>query len=91
MTVIKQLIRLYMHHGDAIEELKKCRLNPDFNSAFRNDLEFYIPQMCSFYLKGDYERPSELIALILEACKLSFFFSHRVWFFFQSNMYQDFQ
>jgi hypothetical protein len=58
-------------------------------STFRNDLEFFIPQLCSFYLKGNYEKPHELYDLILLASSASFYFSHRVWFFFQSVMYQD--
>lgn len=37
------LIRLYAHQHDAISDLEKCRVNPDFNSNQRNDLEFYIP------------------------------------------------
>jgi hypothetical protein len=37
------LIRLYAHHKDAINDLQNCRVNPDFNSNQRNDLEFYIP------------------------------------------------
>ena len=37
------LIRLYAHDTSAIEDLEKVRVNPDFTSEFRNDLEFYIP------------------------------------------------
>jgi len=37
------LINLYAHKPGAIEDLKNCRVNPDFNSHVRNDLEFYIP------------------------------------------------
>lgn len=54
MSVFKLLMSLYAHQDNAIENLEaNCRLNPDFASPFRNDLEFCIPQICSFLLKGD--------------------------------------
>jgi hypothetical protein len=43
MSVIKNLIRLYMHHEDAIRDLENCRVNPDYESTLRDDLEFFIP------------------------------------------------
>jgi len=49
------LMKLYAHKPEAIKELQKCRINPDFTSSFRTDLEFYIPQYCSFYLNGLYD------------------------------------
>jgi len=60
------------------------RVNPDFTSQFRSDLEFFIPQLCSFYVKGDHKYPEDIVNLIVMASSSSFFFSHRVWFFFQS-------
>jgi len=83
-------MRLYAHQPAAIAELKACRVNPDFTSAFRNDLEFFIPQVCSFYLKGEFEDQLQLVNLVLLASSTSFFFSHRVWFFLQSVMYQQY-
>ncbi len=83
------MIRLFAHQSDAIRQLEKCRVNPDFNSVFRDDLEFFIPQIGSFYLKGDYEEPNDLANLMVLASSTSFFFSHRVWFFFQSTMFQE--
>lgn len=47
------LIRLYAHDHSAIKHLEQVRVNPDFTSRFRSDLEFFIPQLCCFYLKGD--------------------------------------
>ena len=56
--VVKALMRLYAHQPDAIKDLKElCRVNPDFNSNYRNDLEFYIPQICTFFLRCDLEDP----------------------------------
>ena len=60
------------------------RVNPDFTSQFRSDLEFYIPQLCSFYLRGDSEEPERLVSLLVLAGTSSFFFSHRMWFYFKS-------
>lgn len=37
------LVRLYAHDMKAIRDLEKVRVNPDFTSRIRNDLEFYIP------------------------------------------------
>jgi hypothetical protein len=37
------LIRLYAHDKSAIEDLERVRVNPDFTSEFRSDLEFFIP------------------------------------------------
>lgn len=82
MSVVKNLMRLFAHEADALSDLQLCRVNPDFTDVFRDDLEFFIPQLGSFYLKGDYEHPEEIANLIVLAASTSFFFSHRVWFFF---------
>ena len=57
LKVAKTMMRMYAHQPGAIADLEKCRVNPDFNSVFRDDLEFFIPQLCSFYLKGNLENP----------------------------------
>ena len=69
--------------------MEGLRVNPDFTSPFRNDLEFFIPQICSFFLKGESQHSEELLAFILHASSANFFFSHRVWFFCQSVMFQS--
>lgn len=68
------------------------RVNPDFQSVFRDDLEFYIPQLCSFYLKGKLDKQDlqALFNVIILGSRASFFFSHRIWFFFHSAMFQEF-
>ncbi len=86
MSVVKHLMRLYAHQSEAVHQLELCRVNPDFNSVFRDDLEFFIPQLGSFYLKGAYEKPEDIANLIVFAASASFFFGHRVWFFVQSTM-----
>lgn len=84
---VRGLIKLYAHQRGAIKDLQECRINPDFNTGIRNDLEFYIPQLCCIYLYGEVDEPHELVSLLQISSKSSIFFSHRVWFFFQSLLY----
>lgn len=77
-------MRLYAHEDNVVEELTKCRLNPDFTSYVRSDLEFFIPEISSFYLRGKYEEQQNLLNLLTSACSISFFFSHRLYFFMKS-------
>ena len=84
------MMRMYAHQAGAAKDLEKCRVNPDFNSPFRDDLEFFIPQLCSFYLKGNMEDLNDLFNVIIRSSQTNFFFSHRVWFFFHSAMFQEF-
>lgn len=86
MTV---LIRLYAHDRTAVKSLERVRVNPDFTSRFRADLEFFVPQLCCFYLKGDSEVEEELVNLITLASASSFFYSHRIWFFFQAMLFPE--
>ena len=82
-------MRLYAREPQAITNFESCRLNPDFTQAIRNDVEFYIPQICSFYLSKECteEEADELSKFIIMACKSEFFFSHRVMFFL--NTFSD--
>jgi hypothetical protein len=66
-NVAKTMIRMYAHQPGAIKDLEKCRINPDFRSVFRDDLEFYIPQLCSFYLKGNFEDPKAIFNVMILA------------------------
>lgn len=84
---VRGLLQLYAHQENAVRDLEQCRINPDFNSPFRNDLEFYIPQICCIYIEGGLEDPRDVINLILNAAKSDMFFSHRIWFFFQSLIF----
>ena len=68
---------------EAIEELGDFRLNPNLVSEnkLRNDLEFYIPQLCTFLLFGDIKAIYEFFVFLCKVCNASFFFAHRVhWF-----------
>ena len=80
-------MRLYAHKNGAVQDFTStCRINPDYTSNFRNDLEFYIPQICTFLLKGDMEDPNELFDFLIMASASEFFFAHRLWFFFYSGL-----
>lgn len=81
------LLQLYAHQEGAIQDLEQCRINPDFNSPYRNDLEYYIPQICCMYIEGGLEDRKDLTTLILNAAKSDMFFSHRIYFFFQSLLF----
>lgn len=78
------LTQLYAHEPGIIEELTRCRINPDFTTYLRSDLEFFIPEISSFYLRGKSEEQEGLLNVLTSACSMSFFFSHRLYFFFKS-------
>jgi hypothetical protein len=47
----------------------------------RNDLEFYIPQLCTFLLFGEVKAIEEFFVFLCKVCNASFFFVKRVdWF-----------
>ena len=72
----------------SIEEMRKCRVNPDYSITTRNDLEFYIPQLCGYITDETkpYEFRNCLFVILLEASNASFYFSHRLYFFLHSYL-----
>ena len=79
----KILTNLFINDDEAISGLQSIRLNPNLVSEnkLRNDLEFYIPQLCTFLLFGEMKDIEEFFVFLCKACNLSFFFAHRVhWF-----------
>ena len=52
--VFNALVQLYKHNESAPKLLERVRINPDLhkNAFLRIDLEFFIPQLCSFYLNN---------------------------------------
>ena len=79
----KILTNLFVNDDDAISGLESIRLNPNLVSEnkLRNDLEFYIPQLCTFLLFGEVKDIEEFFVFLCKACNASFFFAHRVhWF-----------
>lgn len=78
------LIQLYSCDPEAIQSLSLIRINPNLQAAVRKDLEFFIPQLCSFYLQGHYPNSQQLVDLIVQAASNDFYFSHRIFFFLRS-------
>ena len=89
-----KLTNLFANADDeAIEALGDFRLNPNLVSEnkLRNDLEFYIPQLCTFLLFGDIKAIEEFFVFLCKVCNASFFFAHRVHWFLSAmiNAAQD--
>ena len=77
------LTNLFANADKSIESLHNIRLNPNLVSEnrIRNDLEFYIPQLCTFLLFGELKAIEEFFVFLCKVCNASFFFAHRVhWF-----------
>lgn len=73
-------------YQNAIKDLETIRINPNLLSIVRNDLEFYIPQLCTFLLFGVKDTVDELAAFLCKASYSCVFFAHRViWFFLSMN------
>ena len=70
-------------HKPVIKDLENVRINPNLirkekinslsNVIIRNDLEFYIPQLCSFIIFGENELVDELLSFLCKSCYCSFF------------------
>ena len=60
------LTKFFAKNQNAMDELKRVRLNPDLNKygKIRNDLEFYIPQLCTFILFGEPNDVNEFFAFL---------------------------
>ena len=77
------LTNLFANADNAVESLESIRLNPNLVSEnkLRNDLEFYIPQLCTFLLFGEFKDIEQFFVFLCKVCNASFFFAHRVhWF-----------
>ena len=79
-----KLTNLFANADDeTIQAMGDFRLNPNLvnENKLRNDLEFYIPQLCTFLLFGDIKAVDAYLAFLCKVCSTSFFFAHRVhWF-----------
>ena len=85
-------MQLYRHKPHANILLVRVRLNPDFlttdSDGTRADLEYFIPQLCSFYLNPELDsiEVEQIGEILSRACQVNFFFAHRVWFFLSSSI-----
>lgn len=66
-----------------------CRINPDLSAKVRRDLEFFIPQMCSFYLTGYFKDADRMVNLFTKASQTDYHFSHRITFFLAAVLFPD--
>ena len=87
------LTNLFSNKDGSISALESIRLNPNLVSEnkLRNDLEFYIPQLCTFLLLGEMKAIEEFFVFLCKVCNASFFFAHRVHWFLSAmiNSSQD--
>ncbi|CAD8152555.1 unnamed protein product [Paramecium pentaurelia] len=58
--------------------LEKVRLNPNWLSQKRDDLEYYIPQFINYLVFRDNHK--ELINFLINVCQNNFFFAHLTYF-----------
>lgn len=80
----KILTDLWGHKTD-MSNFYRTRINPNFlNEGFRNDLEFYVPQLCTFLIFGNVHAVEEFLAILCKACFASFFFAHKIMWFLES-------
>ena len=77
---------IYADQDGVIESLEECRLNPDLTDPVRTDLEFYIPQLCSYYLSEECSEDDveALAKFMVFASQLELHFGHRILFFMRT-------
>ena len=87
----KLLTNLFSNKDGSVEALENIRLNPNLVSAnkLRTDLEFYIPQLCTFVLFGELKAVQEFFVFLCKVCNASFFFAHRVHWFLSAMINAD--
>jgi hypothetical protein len=87
------MIELYKHKGCALNHLNNVRINPDFNAKGidGHNLEFLIPQLCSFYLRNDLnpEEHLKIVDFLIECSVRSLHFGHKLWFCLSANLEQE--
>jgi hypothetical protein len=54
-------------------------------------LEFFIPQLCSFYLRNDLkpEEHLKIVDFLIECSGRSIHFAHKLWFCLYANLEQE--
>ncbi|EGR29036.1 phosphatidylinositol 4-kinase, putative [Ichthyophthirius multifiliis] len=65
------------------KKIKKKRINPNFiqqKDDCRDDLEFYIPQICIFFVFHEELNNEELKQFLKTAGKIDFYFAHLLYF-----------
>jgi len=79
-------LELFAGNAGSVSDLTTWRLNPDTKSVVRDDIEFFIPQLCGYLI--DEKKPQELrdglFEILVQAANANFYFSHRLFFFLQA-------
>ncbi|KAF0682459.1 Aste57867_25411 [Aphanomyces stellatus] len=70
-------LQLYAHK-DVVDKLYICY------DEHPEEVEFYIPQLCTFLLHGKYEKNPQLEFFLLSQCRRSLHFAHRLHWFLDS-------
>ncbi|OQR92559.1 phosphatidylinositol kinase (PIK-J) [Thraustotheca clavata] len=76
-NIFHVILQLYAHNH-VVEQLYSC---------YEDDaqtVEFYIPQLCTFLLHGQYEKKHQLEFFLLSQCRRSLAFAHRLHWFLES-------
>ena len=91
--VFNAIIELYKHKECALDHLSTARINPDFNykGIDGHNLEFFIPQLCSFYLRNDLnpEEHLKIVDFLIECSGRSLHFAHKLYFCLSANLEQE--
>ncbi|EGR32366.1 phosphatidylinositol 4-kinase, putative [Ichthyophthirius multifiliis] len=89
LDLLQVLIRLYIQEEDdesVISMLCRCRINPNtgLQKIQREDLEFYIPQICNYIVFQQELKNQQMIEFLQTAGKVSIYFSHLLYFYLKS-------
>lgn len=63
--------------------MEKVRIHSSSRHS-REDLEFYVPQLCTYLVFHEEMHSPELINLLERACKLDLHFAHRFYLYLNS-------
>lgn len=88
------LTNIWGHKQFKLSDFDNVRINPNLLiNGFRNDLEFYIPQICTFLVFGSDDIIENFTKILCKCSFFSYFFCHRVLWFLRSmlcdNQYQE--
>ena len=79
-SVFRLLLDLFVYEGDPLPKLES-HWQPPGDPQAQEDLIFFIPQLCTFLIYGAFLNSHELESFLLDKCKKSLRFAHRVYWF----------
>ena len=86
-NVFEELVDILSGSQKEFQEIEYCRINPDYSTETRNDIEFFIPQIFGYIIDNYSDTDSIkkiLIKILIDAAEASFYFSHRLYFFIKA-------